>query len=334
MGDPLPAVQGILEGGRAAEALDGRAPSLLHGMATVSSADRAAFVQERLALDWAGVERIAAHGQRSGGWMRERRFRLTGSNHGAAAGHAPDKSPTALLREMVWPELRPPPSTIARALMDYGVENEPVCAELLHAHAQAWAGPHGGRVGFAETGLRVSREHPWIGNSTDGELLVEWGDPARRPSGGILGRAPRPGAEHELFHVEIKCPAHAKVEYESIPHKYYDQITSAMALIDEEDGSPRSHACLFSVWTPHRIQVSRFDFDAAYWHNELFPALRAFYWDRFLPAQIMRERGLLAEGEVRPGEGLKRRSGKRTREDAFRQLSIDEALAGTAARAP
>ena len=53
----------------------------------------------------------------------------------------------------------------------------------------------------------------------------------------------------------------------------------------------------FCVWNETGFQVSRFPFDRVYW-EELDQLLNDFYMRQFLPALILKERGLLQPGEI------------------------------------
>jgi hypothetical protein len=110
------------------------------------------------------------------------------------------------------------------------------------------------------------------------------------------------GVEYELTQGcgEIKCPATrtlysvtGKHTEHDFPAYYYDQIQGVMAV----NGWPW---CDTVVYTPHETQVIRFHRNEEYWEKELFPLLRAFYFDEFLPRMNMRLQGRLRKGHVDP----------------------------------
>ena len=97
---------------------------------------------------------------------------------------------------------------------------------------------------------------------------------------------------------EIKCPATGVLYAESGKHAehgfpvyYYDQIQGQMAL----NNLPW---CDVVVYTPARTHVTRFYRNHAYWDNEMFPALKHFYFNVFLPTLRLRVCGMLKPGEV------------------------------------
>jgi hypothetical protein len=80
-----------------------------------------------------------------------------------------------------------------------------------------------------------------------------------------------------------------------IPHKYFDQIQGAMELGDLP---------FWDVVILRRdrtaVQITRFYRDKGYWNRDLFPALRAFYFDHFLPTLELRRCGKLLPGWTVP----------------------------------
>jgi hypothetical protein len=97
---------------------------------------------------------------------------------------------------------------------------------------------------------------------------------------------------------EIKAPATGQLYVESTKHEeygfpdyYFDQIQGQMDMTDKpwED---------IVVFTPKRTHVTRFSRNQTYWNNTLFPALKHFYFNVFIPTLRLRLAGLLKPGEV------------------------------------
>ena len=62
--------------------------------------------------------------------------------------------------------------------------------------------------------------------------------------------------------------------------------------------------CDFVVWTPTELQITRVPFDEDFWTNTLLPGLHTFYFDRYVPALVARNRGELQRGEISKSEIL------------------------------
>jgi len=221
--------------------------------------------------------------QGSDAWLGYRRGRLTASNFGAAAGHNKFCSVRELLKRMLWP----PAKFERNAAMLHGTRHEPVARETY----QAWMFEMTDddalveRIEFAQPGLTVSLEVPWLAMSPDGEIAVYLREqPAWAPS---VARGL----------IEYKCPFRDRPYMNpSIPDYYFDQMQGQMAI----DG--RATFCDFAVWTSKEISVRRVGFDADYWTNDLFPALRRFYHDEYLPRLFLKSRRKLREGEIDAAE--------------------------------
>ena len=77
-----------------------------------------------------------------------------------------------------------------------------------------------------------------------------------------------------------------------IPHYYFDQMQGIM-------GALGRCPLPFIVWTSKEMQITHVPFLPDYWKDELFPALRAFYFDKFVPAAVRFLNGELLPGNVR-----------------------------------
>jgi hypothetical protein len=265
---------------------------------------------------------ISSLKQGTDAWLEARYGRLTASNFGAAAGHHLPGARRKLLEAMLWPEHHKLEG-VAAQFAAYGTKHESVARDVYLADRLA----HGNAcVRVFETGLLVSLEHGWLGSSPD-FVVEEYTDVHERPVGEVVNahHAREPysivhSAGAPAFHKslegippqsfpaptgvltqgcgEIKCPAtqllysrsgkHGKYGF---PEYYYDQIQGIMAI---------NHWpwCDTVVYTPRETQVIRFPANEEYWATQLFPALRAFYFDDFLPRVALRMQGRLKRGEI------------------------------------
>lgn len=136
------------------------------------------------------ITQISNLPQRTEGWFKARRARMTGSIIGAAVGHNYFCRPTELLSELLWRTFE------GNAATEYGTKMEPIAADIY----ERWSG------NIVEyPGLVVCKEKPWLGMSPDGVFVEK----------GIRGL------------LEIKCPFRKKF-YGRIPMYYYDQIQFGM----------------------------------------------------------------------------------------------------------
>lgn len=115
------------------------------------------------------------------------------------------------------------------------------------------------------TGLQVHPVFGWLGYSPDGLIGTD----------GLL---------------EIKCPFKKKF-YPTIPMYYYDQIQYGLWLLQ------RAY-CDFVVYTTHETSIERFPYDKDYVESFLVPRVQNFYFHKYLPLLLAKERGWLNEGEI------------------------------------
>ena len=276
-----------------------------------ATATSAALLARQAAVGPEERERIAALSQDDPQWLWERWGVLSASNYWAASGAGGPRAKQELLREMVWPEdsrLR-----FGSVATNYGKAHEAVAVELYVTDRRAgtnrnYAHP---QCNTSLRGLVLHPTHPWLGASPD--LVVEEREGARPPpatppanphhlhdpyvvsyphgadmyamthrlgSNGDLGGPTVVGcaevkciaSKNLLFYSEL--PANAK--YGVCP-KYYYQMQGQM-----ECGEWPWNDLI--VYLPTRLQVTRFWRDRKFWDEDLFPKLRSFYFDMFLPA--------------------------------------------------
>jgi hypothetical protein len=232
--------------------------------------------------------------------------RLTASNFGTAVGHNKYSDADALVKDMLWG------LTVSNDAMRYGNETEPVACAVFETAMFFLSGgkvhvEHRGLM-VACPGLRIEEPQPsegtgisepeprfegWCGTSPDG--IVHWAAGSMgSTAGGEPGVAPPPTL------LEIKCPSVNRRTFYSerqgnerfgIPHYYYDQIQGIMGL-------QRLPDALFVVYLPDRTEIAYYAFDRAYF-EELMRGLRAFWFDRYLPAAVACAQGRLRVGECK-----------------------------------
>jgi len=126
-----------------------------------------------------------------------------------------------------------------------------------------------------EIGLVIDPERPWMGNSPDGIITIEYQSGYKER--GLL---------------EIKCPATKKYYDPPVPSHYMAQIQGTM-------GNLSLSWCDFVVWIPSTgIQITRVTFDSNYWNNTLLPGLTDFYFNMYMPIALKKENNLLFPNEL------------------------------------
>lgn len=257
--------------------------------------------------------------QRSDEWKRSRKYCVTTSQFGAAAGLSPYSSPTEVVTSKLWETFRGNDATV------WGTRNEPKAEQAYRGWAKRdlfsrYVGEFGAKAARASADSLVLEERglikypatPWMGASPDG--VAVWKDP--------LGRTCR-----RL--VEYKCPyylwrytgshpydKHRKApDNIPLPPQYRAQIQGVMGMFRDEDErisgvrdglrSTRDEVwgiteCDFVVWQPRRCWVSRVPFDPAYWETRLFPSLQTWFSGSYLPAAVRQYRGEVLDGSSQP----------------------------------
>jgi hypothetical protein len=220
--------------------------------------------------------------------------RLTASNFGTAVGHNKYSKPDALVADMLWG------TVVSNEAMRYGSAMEPVACDVFETAMFFLTGgathvEHRGLM-LACPGLQVE-EAEGVLRSTDAGASQEptfEGWCGTSPDGIVHDRS-RPSEAPWLL--EIKCPSvNKRTFYDErrgneafgIPHYYYDQIQGIMGL-------QRLPMAWFVVHLPERTQLALYRFDAGY-YAELMAGMRAFWFDRYLPAALACAQGRLLVG--------------------------------------
>jgi hypothetical protein len=251
---------------------------------TVSKNDKAQFIKKLQVTDEEILE-IMNLDQRSPKWKHYRRGRLTASNFGKAAGHDADNGNTRekLLKEMLWPK------EFTNDAMEHGTRNEATAfSDAYITLHDKYKSQGASCIVFEPIGLVIDKEHPYLGASADGMIKVFWPDGSY-----IVGNA------------EIKCPYYKKEFYPITPHPYYDQFQGQSAICGKQlfDKDPHINMCKgrvieFIMWFPHKHCIRTYEPDVNYWNTELLPKLQQFYFDMYIPAAILKERGHIQPGEI------------------------------------
>jgi putative phage-type endonuclease len=230
----------------------------------------------RLQGDLMQNDKVSSLSQGSKEWLEARKYRLTGSNFGAAVGNNRFTSPDELVSEMLNPKFTGNDAT------RHGNKHEPQARETYIAmKKQELARQLGvqmlndGDFTVTESGLHIWRELPFLAVSPDGHVR-------ERGMQGLL---------------EIKCPYNpdSKLMLDEIPPYYNDQMQGLMAILGYSWAD-------FFVWQPdNRYSTRRVSFDAKYWEESLLPRLTSFYSNRFLPAYINHELQRRRQAPSNPG---------------------------------
>ncbi|CAE8633021.1 unnamed protein product [Polarella glacialis] len=195
-------------------------------------------------------------------WLEGRRNRLTASRFASACGAqgARGGRRAAVGWMLSLPEASP--SQASR----FGIQNE---GEAREAYL-SWRREGAPNVEVREVGLCVWREEPWLAGSPDG-VCFEVGKPT-----GLL---------------EVKTARYWNEAFErdELPVDWTYQVHGCMKLASAALGESITWCDLF-LWTPEQQACRRIDFDENLWLKVMFPALRCFYFEHFLPEAAERER--------------------------------------------
>lgn len=267
-----------------------------------------ADIEEEFTLFWNGICNAptgALLTAEQGGqvWHAGRAFRLTASNFGAASDLNPYCSANDLLQRMLYP------SFVSNAACQWGNDHEPVaCAKYVEETTTL--DPDCG-INHLNSGIHINPRYPFLGASPDGlvtvdrpittaplclqcpvdpkyDLIETVFDPEQGMISRVLWEYPPP--VRHTFLSEFKCPFR-KCLYPSIPNMYYCQIQGCMSVID----LPYSH---FYVWTPTKTSLMCYPANEKFWREFLYPKLRDFYFNRFLPFAFLKHMGFLQPGTL------------------------------------
>lgn len=217
--------------------------------------------------------------QRSKEWKEARKFALTGSDFGSAAGLNPFCSPEELAKKKLWDTFKGNQAT------KWGSCMEDSAAEAFEEWARTTLDP---QCKLHHFGLLKFKETPWLAVSPDG--ILEW------TNNGTL--------QYDL--VEFKCPT--RTETEAHPYSKYcaDTPPYYKAQMLGIWGYCNSHGfqypltdAWFVVWQPKTVWITRHSFTVQEW-NDLFDKLKLWFFSKWLPALVWKYEGRLDEGHIQP----------------------------------
>ena len=251
------------------------------------------FVSKSMAL--CAIE--AAAPQRSKLWHDARRFCITASNFAAAVGNNKYCSPNEFLIDKLWASFKGSEAT------RYGTFHEQDAQDSLKAILPEFIqdlyfedATCDGKFTLLEFGLLKHTLQPWMAVSPDGILVLN----------GTKG--PR------YILIEYKCPAnlrdsqghpYSKSPF-NVPEYYMDQIQGIMGLLNKfpdllvaaKPPVGIIDYCLFVVWQPLQLHITRIPYKRKYYEDFLEPALKDFYFEKYLPFAVLKHNGQLKKNSL------------------------------------
>lgn len=257
--------------------------------------------------------------QRSDEWKQARKYAVTTSQFGAAAGLSPYSTPDDVILSKLWETFSGNEATRWGTMCESKAEEayRRWCKDDLRRMYSSFGKQAAERVAeslvLEERGLIKFPATPWMGASPDG--IAVWTDPE--------------GVKRRRL-VEYKCPfflwkdsgRHPYAKFEGkdkdglpLPPQYRAQIQGVMGMFMDEDERIRGERegergnrneawgitqCDFVVWQPRRCWVSRVDMDSLGWRRGLYPSLQSWFMERYLPAATNHFNGKLADGQGKP----------------------------------
>lgn len=219
--------------------------------------------------------------QRSQAWLDARKYCITASQFGSAAGLSPYQTSQALLVDKLWNTFQ------GNAATDWGTFHENHAKESFCSWlSEFMQKPHQ----FREENLMKFSEEPWMAVSPDG--LVEYEE----------------NGQQCMDLVEFKCPAflrntkdHPYAKWpNNIPPQYLAQIQGIMGYLNSHQNI-QIRRCWFVVWQPHQTWITLVDFDQEF-YDKLHDVVKAWYFQELLPAFTHQANGLINYGETKPCE--------------------------------
>jgi len=229
-------------------------------------------------------------------WLDARRNRLTASRFASACGLADARSsPKAVAADML-----ALPEGHAKQAQRFGIQHEEVArqAYVRQRRAGGRKGAPGPSVEVREVGICVHPAESWLAASPDG---VCWED--GRPVG--------------LLEVKTSKQWSAETERRlsgDLPADWLYQIQGGLRIASAALGVELCWCDLF-LWAPEQGRCRRVPYDAQLWERLMYPRLRAFYFQRFVPLGVerMRAQRRLAEAPGRQAGPKRRKGGARRR---------------------
>src|SRR6056297_92094 len=195
---------------------------------------------------------ISNHEQASKEWFDTRKYRITGSNYGAAINHSNFSTPQETMK-IVAGFYAKTFSDESLSNMRHGRETEPIARDWYEKSKNCKV---------IERGIAIPKWNKYMGSSVDGEVIGQ---------NGII---------------EIKCPkrmyrpllekSQSGITYDKYYHKHiwdshYDQMIGNMAVMNKE-------WCDYIVYSTFdsKVYLERIYFNEKYWNEVLYPGLKFF----------------------------------------------------------
>lgn len=206
---------------------------------------------------------------------------ITSSIAGRILGHEDGykRDRAKIAKEMLWSELKPTFTPMVQAMLDRGTASESITMEytVMHLMEMYKSKYPNIQIGITEVGLVVDRQYPFMAASPDG--IIHFYDPDTNT--------------YWQSGLEMKARGTPWLQpYPTIPHKYFDQIQHAMAIIGLKDYH-------FVCYANGCIQFEVYKFDHNQW-KESMKSFQKFYWITLWPAAVLKAHGWLKCPELRP----------------------------------
>jgi hypothetical protein len=243
--------------------------------------------------------------QRSLKWLEARKYAITASIFGSAAGNNKYSSPKALVLDKLWNSFK------GNTFTQFGTFHEPDARASFEGLIQGELrktldlihGSDNYSYELYETGLIKHHEQPWMAVSPDGILKLT----SKERTTYIV--------------VEYKCPARLRDCEEhpyskspnNVPEYYMDQIQGIMGLFNKfpdllgqeenlQEGPQLTGSgpqwAFFVVWQKHQFHVTLVPYKKDYYNLELEPKLRNWFFELYLPFAVLKHNGLLIENTM------------------------------------
>jgi putative phage-type endonuclease len=219
--------------------------------------------------------------QRSQEWLQARKFSITASQFGTAAGLSPYQTPDELINEKLWNTFE------GNAATQWGNLHEKHAKEIFCKFFETKYK----NFTFIEENLMKFSDEPWMAASPDGIVKYEVDGQTR----------------YDL--VEFKCPAylrntqrHPYEKHGNIPPHYKAQIQGIMGYLNKHT-LMNFQRCWFVVWQPHQTWITEDLFSEDY-YKTLHEKLEKWYFTKMLPSFTHQFNGLLIRGTSEPQEEI------------------------------
>jgi len=205
-------------------------------------------------------------GRAHAGWLAARRNRVTASRFASACSAQGARSN----RKVVVTDMLTLPEGRAAQASRYGVQHEDVAREAYLSFRRSQGGSAKVDLEVQALGICVWREEPWLAGSPDGLCTVNG-----RPEG--------------LLEIKTAQSWNDLFQSEELPIDWRYQVQGCMRVATAALGVPLNWCDLF-FWTPVEQLCRREHFDTELWEKAMYPSLRHFYFNVFLPQAVEHER--------------------------------------------